>query len=237
MKRKWMFTFILLIVGFMVAVQYNTVQQPEERDTRDLWAIRNELAKERKLHSELLTEVRELDKTIGKYNASEGASAGKALADTVHDLHGQAGMIDQTGPGIVIDVVPSEESIAFGTPLHEVSPELLTRFVNEVNRFKGIDMEIDGKRVTGLSAIRDINGETTVNGLAVSLPPFQIKILSSDLESSEKLYNFLQSSSILDDFYLDDFVLEVGQPQSEVTINGRIEQFENHFLKEVPKGE
>lgn len=236
MKRKWMFTFILLIVGFMVAVQYNTVQQPQERDTRDLWAIRNELAKERKLHSELLTEVRALDQTLGKYNASEGASAGKALADTVHSLHEQAGMVDQTGPGIIIDVVPSEESIAFGTPLHEVSPELLTRFVNEVNRFKGIDMEIDGKRVTALSAIRDINGETTVNGLPVSLPPFQIKILSADLGSSEKLYNFLQSSSILDDFYLEDFVLEVGQPESEVKINGRIEQFENHFLKELPKG-
>ncbi|REB09678.1 DUF881 domain-containing protein [Sporosarcina sp. BI001-red] len=236
MKRKWMFTFILLIVGFMVAVQYNTVQQPEERDTRDSWAIRNELAKERKLHSELLTEVRALDQTLGKYNASEGASAGKALADTVHGLYQQAGMIDKTGPGIVIDVVPSEESVAFGTPLHEVSPELLTRFVNDVNRFKGIDMEIDGKRVTALSAIRDINGETTVNGLPVSLPPFQIKILSGDMESSEKLYNFLQSSSILDDFYLDDFVLEIGQPQSEVTINGRIDKFENRFLKELPKG-
>ncbi|WOV85200.1 DUF881 domain-containing protein [Sporosarcina jeotgali] len=235
MKRKWMFTFILLIVGFMVAVQYNTVQQPEERDTRDLWAIRNELAKERKLHSELLTEVRELDKTLGKYNSSEGENAGRALADTLHGLRQQAGMIDQSGPGILIDVVPSEESMAFGTPLHEVSPELLTRFVNDVNRFKGIDMEIDGKRVTALSAIRDINGETTVNGLPVSLPPFQIKILSADLGSSEKLYNFLQSSSILDDFYLDDFVLEISQPETNVTINGRIDKFENRFLKELPK--
>ncbi|WP_432354889.1 DUF881 domain-containing protein [Sporosarcina sp. A2] len=236
MKRKWMFTFILLIVGFMVAVQYNTVQQPAERDTRDLWAIRNELAKERKLHSELLTEVRELDITLSKYNASEGESAGKALAETVQSLHEKAGMTDQTGPGIVIDVVPSEESIALGTPLHEVSPELLTRFVNDVNRFKNIDMEIDGKRLTALSAIRDINGETTVNGLPVALPPFQIKILSADLGISEKLYNFLQSSSLLDDFYLDDFVLEIHEPDAEVTVTGRLDQFENRFLKELPKG-
>ena len=37
------FTIILLIVGFMLAVQYNTVQNPETRDTRDIWAIRQEL--------------------------------------------------------------------------------------------------------------------------------------------------------------------------------------------------
>ena len=39
------FTIILLIVGFMLAVQYNTVQNPETRDTRDVWAIRQELVK------------------------------------------------------------------------------------------------------------------------------------------------------------------------------------------------
>ena len=41
------FTLILLVVGFMLAVQYNTVQNPETRDTRDIWAIRQELAKEK----------------------------------------------------------------------------------------------------------------------------------------------------------------------------------------------
>lgn len=236
MQRKWMFTFILLVVGFMVAVQYNTVQQPSERDTRDIWAIRNELAKERKLHSELLTEVRALDETLDKYNASEEGNKGQALLETVEDLRQQAGITEQSGPGIVINVVPSQESVAMGTPLHEISPELLTRFVNEVNRFKEIDMDIDGKRVTALSAIRDINGQTTVNGLPVSLPPFQIKILSSDIEKSEKLYNFLQSSSILDDFYLDDFILEINEPENNVKINGRSDQSENRYLKELPKG-
>ena len=237
MQRKWMFTFILLIVGFMVAVQYNTVQQPAERDTRDLWAIRNELAKEKKLHSELLTEVRGLDETIRKYNASGEGSAGQALKETVNSLHQQAGMTEQTGPGIVIDVVPSEESIAMGMELHEISPELLTRFVNDVNRFKGIHMEIDGKRITTLSAIRDINGSTTVNGLPVSSPPFQIKILSASLENSEKLYNFLQSSAILDDFYLDDFILDIRVPTEDVTISGRSDQIGNRFLKELKKGD
>ena len=29
----WKFTLILLIVGFMIAVQYNSMKNPEERDT------------------------------------------------------------------------------------------------------------------------------------------------------------------------------------------------------------
>ena len=33
----------------MVAVQYNTVKKPEVRDTRDVWAIRQELAAEKKI--------------------------------------------------------------------------------------------------------------------------------------------------------------------------------------------
>lgn len=216
-----MFTFILLIVGFMFAVQYNTVQRPAERDTRDLWAIRNELGKEREVHSELLTEVSGLDETLRKYNASEEGNEGKVLAETVNSLKGQAGFSDKLGPGILIDVLPSEESIAMGSQLHEISPELLTRFVNDVNRFKGIDVEIDGKRITIMSAIRDINGQTTVNGLPVALPPFEIKILSTTFEDSEKLYNFLLSSSLSDDFFLDDFILEIRSPENNVTINAR----------------
>ena len=53
-RNQYKFTVVLLMVGFMVAVQYNTVKKPEERDTRDIWAIRKNLAAEKKLHSELL---------------------------------------------------------------------------------------------------------------------------------------------------------------------------------------
>ena len=102
-------------------------------------------------------------------------------------------MTDIRGPGITIKVRPSAESVAFGTPITGISPELLTRFVNELNRFKGIVLEIDGKRFTTLTSIRDINGVTNINGLNVSTPPFTIKIISPTMKDSEKLYNFYGS--------------------------------------------
>ena len=122
-------------------------------------------------------------------------------------LYRQAGVTDVEGPGIIIKVRPSAESVAIGVPIKGISPDLLTRFVNELNRFKGLIFEIDGKRYTMLSSIRDINGMTTVNGLNVSTPPFSMKIITPSFTDSEKLYNYLEASAIHDDFYLDDLIL------------------------------
>ncbi|MCG7342786.1 DUF881 domain-containing protein [Sporosarcina sp. ACRSL] len=239
MKKSinWKFTIVLLLIGFMIAVQYNTLENPKERDTRDIWAIRQELAEEKKLHSELLTEIRDLDNTIASYKTLSESSTGQALKETVDKLHKRAGTTNITGPGVTIEIRPSIESVAYGIPITSISSDLLTRFVNEVNRFKGIQMEIDGKRYTMMSSIRVINGTTAVNGLNVSTPPFTIKIVSPTMADSEKLYNYLLASSIHDDFYLDNLVLDIQQPEKEVTIRGYPDKFENLYLNELPKGE
>ncbi|MHC8516325.1 DUF881 domain-containing protein [Sporosarcina sp. ITBMC105] len=231
------FTLVLLLIGFMIAVQYNSLENPEKRDTRDIWAIRQELAEEKKMHVELLSEVRELDRTISSYRSLEETSAGQALKETVDKLREKAGTTDIVGPGIVIEVRPSAESVAYGIPITSISSDLLTRFVNDVNRFKGIDMEIDGKRYNILSSIRVINGYTSVNGLNVSTPPFTIKIISQTLTDSEKLYNYLLASSIHDDFYLDNLVLDIHPPEEDIMIRGWPEQFENLYLNELSKGD
>lgn len=237
MRNRYKFSIVLLIIGFMTAVQYNTMQKPKERDTRDIWAIRNELAAEKKLHSDLLSEVRELDATINKYESSKEVNTGKVLSETVESLYEKAGMTDIAGPGLVIEVRPSPESVAYGLPISGISPNLLTRFVNELNRYKGHSLEIDGKRYTKLSSIRDINGITTVNGINISTPPFKIKIVAQSFADSEKLFNAIHASEINDDFYLDDLILDIGKPEQNVEIRGWKERFNNLYLKESPKGE
>lgn len=237
MRGQLKFTAVLLIIGFLVAVQYNTIQQPEERDTRDMWAIRNELSKEKKYHSDLLSEIRGLDETIRTYESLNDENPGTALTETVDKLHEEMGMTDKAGPGVVIEVEPSPESIAMGAKIEQISPDLLTRFVNELNRVKWRALEIDGKRYTALSAIRDINGYTTVNGLNVASPPFAIKVVTDTIEDSEKVYNTLHASVIHDDFYLDDLNLKINRPQKHVEVKGWKESISNLYLKELPKGE
>jgi len=237
MRNKLKFTGVLLIIGFLAAIQYNSMQKPQERDTRDIWAIRNELATEKQFHSELLSEVRELDRTTNTYESLKDEHTGRALSITVEKLYNQAGMTDIKGPGIEIEIRPSAESVAQGIPITGISPDLLTRFVNELNRFKGHSLEIDGKRFTVLSSIRDINGITAVNGVNISTPPFKLKIITQNFSDSEKLYNALLASLIHDDFYLDDLIIEVGKPKNNVEIRGWKEQFEHLYLNELPKGE
>lgn len=236
-RHRLKFTIVLLIIGFLVAIQYNTVQQPAERDTRDVWAIRNELSNEKKVHSELLSEIQSLDKTIRTYESLKNENAERALQETVEDLRNLAGMTDMTGPGLQIEVNPSPESVAMGIEISQISPELLTRFVNELNRVQWKALEIDGKRYTTLSSIRDINGNTTVNGLDVASPPFLIKVLTETLEDSEQVYNRLRSSSIHDDFYLDDLLLKIGRPEENIEVTGWKENVNHLYLNELSKGE
>lgn len=237
MRNQLKFSIVLLVVGFMVALQYNTMQKPKERDTRDMWAIRHELATEKQLHSQLLTEIRDLDETIRKYESLDDENTEKALMETVDKLYEQAGMTDIEGPGLVIEVGPSPESIAIGNSISAISPELLTRFVNQINRAGWMALEIDGKRYTTLSSIRDINGYTTVNGENITSPPFIIKLISNTFADSEKMYNTLLASTIHDDFYLDDLILTVGKPQKSINIRGWKERYNNTELHELPKGE
>ncbi|MDV6376795.1 DUF881 domain-containing protein [Sporosarcina sp. GW1-11] len=234
-KINWKFTMILCIVGFVLALQYNTINTEPARDTRDLWAIRKELSKEKKIHSELLDEIREVDQTLSSYTALTNESTEEVLQNTLDKLYKQAGFMPITGPGFVVEVAPSPESIAFGYELKPVSTELLTWFINVINQHQGNELEIDGKRFTTLSWIRDINGKLTVSGEVISTPPFKIKIVSATLEDSEKLYNHLLSTTIQDEFYLDDLILTISKPTEDVALRGWTGGFENQFLKEQTK--
>nr|WP_017380780.1 DUF881 domain-containing protein [Paenisporosarcina sp. TG-14] len=231
------FTFILLIVGFMIAVQYNTVQKPESRDTRDIWEIRQELSTEKKLHSELLSKIRDINVTITKYDNLQSESPARALNDTLATLREKAGLTEVTGPGLELIIEPSLEAVAFGQSVTSISPDLLVRLLNEINRFNGHYVSIDGKRIIQSSPIRDINGQTTVNSINVRTPPFKILIGTDNSEDAEKLYNYLQSSMIMDDFFIDNLYLTIGEPQNQIKIPAFDQNFKNNYLKNTLEGD
>ncbi|MEK3974428.1 MULTISPECIES: DUF881 domain-containing protein [unclassified Psychrobacillus] len=231
------FTIILLIVGFMIAVQYNTVKDPETRDTRDVWEIRQELATETQLHSELLSEVRVLEETVGKYENMVNASPEVALNETIKQLKQEIGLDAFKGPGLSITIEPSIESMIVGEQIEEISPDLLIRLINEINRFKAEAVEVDGKRIIYSTAIRDVNGRTTVNNLAIKKAPFTIKIGTLSFEDAKKMYNQLEASPIGDDFYIDNLRLTIGQPENIITIPAFDQSVNMQFLQEVPGGE
>lgn len=235
MKKKIFsrFSIILFVIGLMMAVLYNTINEPDSRDTRDVWEIRQELSTEKQLHSELLSEIGAMDDTLDKYEATSKESPEQALKETVGELRSLAGLTEITGPGIVVVIEPSPEAVAFGRNIEGISPDLLIRFVNSINSFKNLEMSIDGKRIVNTTAIRDINGQTTVNTKPVQTPPFVVKIATGSMEDTEKLYNYLLSSPLLDDFYIDDLSVTVSEPQENLTVEAYDGKISSKYLKDA----
>lgn len=233
MKKRILtrFTVIMFVIGLMTAIQYNTINEPDIRDTRDVWEIRQELAREKQLHSQLLSEIESLDDTLNKYRATADASPEQALRETAGELRNAAGLAETVGPGIEVFVEPSMEAVAMGLEIEGISPDLLIRLVNEINRYNGLYVSIDGKRIINTTAIRDINGQTTVNTKPVETPPFSIKIISESMEDSEKLYNHLLASRILDDFYIDNLTLTVSEPIDDLVIEAYDGTIDTNYLQ------
>lgn len=233
MKRKAItrLTIISFIVGLMIAIQYNTVKKPDSRDTRDIWEIRQELSEEKKKHSQLLSEIEKLKKLVIEYEESGKEEQAKVLENTVHQLREQAGLTKVTGPGVMLNIRPAEELILSGYEVEPISPNLLIRLVNEIYRFNGVYIEIDGQRVVFTTAIRDINGKTTVNGIPISNSNVDIKIITESMEDAKKLYSYLFASTFQDDFYLDNLNLVIHPAEEEMTISEFHGEFTNTYIR------
>ena len=197
-------TIISFIIGFMLAVQYNTVQNPTERDTRDIWEIRQELSDEKKRHSDLLTSIRSLTDIVNKYEDVEFDNPELLLKQTVEELRKQAGILPVTGPGVTLTISPSLELKQFGYEIEPISPDLLIRLINDLYRYDAETIEIDGQRLTYNSAIRNINGKTTINSEPIENVDIEINILTQTYEKAQKLSNYLLASSFRDEFFIDN---------------------------------
>ncbi|OED32751.1 hypothetical protein BHE17_09980 [Planococcus maritimus] len=230
------FTAILFVIGFMSATQYNTVNTDNSRDYRDTWEIRQQLSREKQVHSELLSEIGLLDDTLAKYSDKATEDPQTVLKETVEDLRRSAGLLQITGPGIELEVSPSLEAVALGSEITEIPPDLLIRLVNEINRFDGIELAIAGERVVNTTAIRDINGYTTVNTDPISTPPLTIAITSKSMEEARKLYSYLSASTIHEDFYIDDLTIAISEPQEQLTLPAFDEEIQMGYL-EAGEGE
>lgn len=225
-------TIISFIIGFMLAVQFNTVQNPTERNTVDIWEIRQQLSEEKQRHSELLTTIAEVTETVNKYEDAEFDNPELLLQQTVDNLKAQAGILPTKGPGVTLTIEPADELLQFGYEIKPISPELLIRLMNDLYRYNAQAIEIDGKRLTHNSAIRDINGKTMVNSEPINNLNVEINIITQSYDQAQKLKNHLLASSFPDEFYIDNLVLTVHEPSENIRINSTVVVQKSNYLSE-----
>ncbi len=221
----------------MLAVQYNSVQSPTEQNNLDVWEIRQDLSDEKKRHSELLEEIQKTNEIVRQYEDEKFNNPEALLGQTLEQLKMQAGLKEVTGPGIVLTLKPSFDSVLYGYEINEIPPSLLIRLVNDIYRFNGQYIEIDGQRLIHTTAIRDINGKTTVNSVPIGKSNVEIKVITNAQDEAEKLYNHLLASSFMDEFFIDNIELTIGEPQSDLEIAATDKKLMNTYLNENNKGD
>ncbi|CAG9619799.1 DUF881 domain-containing protein [Sutcliffiella rhizosphaerae] len=232
-KQKLSFTIITIIVGLMIAIQFQTVKQPLIRDTRDTWQLRSDLKREQEIQSQIIQEIRKYDKMIQEYSRERDESKGNVVRDTLDELRKEAGLTEMNGPGIKITVKPIFDENVLGRPNENISADLLRRFVNELNSYGVEEISIANQRIVNHTIIREINGRTKVNNAWIPNDNFEIIMITSD---PTKLYNRLQVSRAMDEFAIENLLLEVSTPINQVTVPAYDEQIRIKFIEPVKSG-
>ncbi|WP_273125387.1 DUF881 domain-containing protein [Metabacillus sp. HB246100] len=219
MNRGWKkglsFTFLTMIFGMMLAVQFQTIQEPIIRDTRDMWQLREDLTKQQQLQIELLSEIRKYNAMIKTYENEENQNPETALKDNLNVLKEEAGLTEISGEGLVITIDHLFSEDLIGKPLQNVSPELLKRLINELNSYGAKDIAIADRRFINSSVIRDINGQTKMDNFSLDKLPLKIKVISDNVE---KLYNRMSASTTDEDFAIDNLSLNISKPIDHIII-------------------
>lgn len=217
-KKKLSFTFITVVIGFMIAVQFQTVKEPVVRDTRDTWQLREDLLKEKELQLKLLREISSNEEKIAQYETKRKQSKEQVLRETLEELRMEAGLSEVTGPGIILTIEPVYEELLLGKQVDSISPDLLKRLVNELNMYDAQHISIDGRRVINTTVIRDINRETMIDGYALNRLPIEIKVIAENAQTADKLFNRMQVSKSAEEFFIDNLRVKVHKPEDPVTV-------------------
>lgn len=218
MKRKVTFTIITFLIGFMLAIQYKSTNQVNERDTRNLWNLRVDYLKAKEMETKLLQEIRDSEEKIRQYETGRVNSGEVALRDTVEELRNEAGLKEAVGPGIVLTFSKATEFIKPGHNEVYVSPVSLRKLLNELNMYGAKAISIADQRVITSTVIREIQGETKIDGYPIRRFPFDVKIITKDFETANKLFNRMQISTISDDFIIDNIRVSISQPKEQIVI-------------------
>lgn len=227
-ERQFMFATIALIIGGMLAIQFETTNNPVVRDTRDLWDLRADLEKEKQRQQELNEELERYNELLNQYQADGKDEKIQAMENALSDLKKQAGLTTVSGQGIVITIEPfNDELIGVDRPLPNIDPDMLRRLVNELNRYDAKEISIDGQRIISKTPIREVNGNIYINNEPVSSFPIEIRVLAKD---NEKLHQKIIASPAVEEFIRENFLVE-SSPSAKVILPAFDKSMKVKFMK------
>lgn len=217
MKKRISTGFIVVssVIGFMLAVQFKTVQEPKERDTRDMWELKAALLEEQKQQEALLEEINVLEGQLARYQSERSSGKESALKSTLEELKAEAGLTDVSGNGLILTITPLPAELIMGQSVKQISPELLQRLINELNKYDAKHVSVNEERIVNTTVIRDVNGITKIDGVSLNRYPLEIKVIAAN---ADKLRDRIKASQILDELFMENLSLDISEPDSSITI-------------------
>lgn len=217
----------------MLAVQFRAVKEPTVRDTRDTWELKADLLKQQQQQEQLLKEINTLEGQLSRYQTERASSKERALKDTLEELKEEAGLTEVTGAGLELTISALPEELVMDLGVQQISPDMLKRLINELNRYDAEQISVNEERVVNTTVIREINGITKIDGVSLNFFPIQIKVIAAD---PEKLRDRLKVSQVNEEFFMESLFLSISEPESSITIPAYRNAIQVNNMQPVTQG-
>lgn len=199
-KVYFNFTLVMIIIGFMFAIQYQSSNRAQSKDTRTIWELRQDLLKSQELHQTLLNEIEHYESKLKQYEINDFDSK-ITLNKTNSDLRLTAGLSEVYGEGILITVNPVFIGSAELQAYPILTADLLTRLINQINKSITAAISVGDERIILTSPIRDVNEQLYVNHQPLPSLPIEIKVIG---KNAKILMNSNRLSPIIDEFIIEN---------------------------------
>ncbi|RKD24105.1 hypothetical protein BEP19_06765 [Ammoniphilus oxalaticus] len=186
-------TVISIIIGFMLAIQFNTNNKSTGAESKDMSLLRQDLQKVMEQHQRILADIVKYDQLLFEYkNPANQENSLNLMIEELERVKAFGGLAPIEGKGLLITIAEIEDPLddAFSSLIMIYDGDLRL-VVNELFGAGALAIAINDNRMTPQSSIRDVGEEIQVNTKVVR-PPFEIKVIGDPevLESAMKLKGF-----------------------------------------------
>src|ERR1700730_17888058 len=95
-----------MFFGFLLILQFQTIKHPKVRDTRNIFQLQSDLAKEQKQHIDLNSELTQSEQLLNRYQSSQKENLVETMKETLQQQKVEAGLTQKEGPGDLIVIKP-----------------------------------------------------------------------------------------------------------------------------------
>jgi uncharacterized protein YlxW (UPF0749 family) len=230
--KRLSLTIVAMFFGFMLVLQFQTIKHPKVRDTRNIFQLQSDLAKEQKQHIDLNSELTQSEQLLNRYQSSQKENLVETMKETLQQQKVEAGLTQKEGPGDLIVIKPL---LGGNDPFSNdgiITAALMRQFINVLNEYGATDLAIGGERIINITPIRMVHNDLLINDQKMPEVPYSIQVLTDD---PGKLKTLLDVSPVLDDFARAGLTLDVSI-QKKVSLPAYQSPIKFNYVKPVEGG-